>query len=222
MDDEELRRHLLQATEGFPLRGPDGDVHRRVLRRRRVTAGFVVALGLTAVAGIAAMLPVMTGWMAEPDRGGPAAYSARADYVGSGWDLTGVAEGTTATDIPAGVGARLDLVPDGRIVIYNGVNTLSGTFTRTADGFEVRDVGSTFALYGGDDARRLAAIAALNTVAYGNRDGTTASGPARTTVLGTPGSQLVLQAGSFRLTFDRAGSAAASRPDLPPASGKVK
>ena len=221
MNDEEMRRQLLHATEGFPLRGPAVDLHRRVVHRRRITAGLALTLSLTAVAGLVAMLPLITAWVSGPDRAEPPVYSAGAGYVGSSWRLRAVAEGTTSTGIPADVGARMDLFPDGRIIVDNGVNTLTGTFATTSDGFEVRNVGSTFVLYGGRDAPRLAAIAALNTLTYGNRDGTTASSPARTTVVSTDGPGLVLQSGSFRLTFDRAGSAAAERPDQPAASGKT-
>lgn len=220
MGDDELRRQLIHAAEEFPARGWPLDLHRRVIRRRRITAGLVVAVGVVAAAGIAVTVPVMTGWSPWRDRAAAPAFTASAEYVGSSWRLTSVADGATSTAIPAGVGARMDLLPDGRIFVYNGVNALTGLFTKSADGFDVRDVGTTFVLYGGNDPNQLAAITALNTLAYGNRDGVTPSSPARDKVVSTDGTRLVVEAASFRLTFERSGPATATRPDLPAASEK--
>jgi hypothetical protein len=220
MVDDEFRRELIHAAEEFPVRGWPVDVQRRVVRRRLITAGFALAVGVVAAAGVAVVVPVVTGWSSGPDRAVAPAFTASADYVGSGWRLTSVAEGANSTAIPADVGARMDLLPDGRILVDNGVNTLSGSFTKTADGFEVRDVGSTFVLYGGSDPHRLAAKAALNTLAYGNPDGVTPSSPAQDTVVSADGTRLVVQAGALRLTFERTGPATTTRPDPPAASGK--
>jgi hypothetical protein len=100
------------------------------------------------------------------------------------------------------------------------VNALSGRFTKFADGFEVRDVGSTAVGYSGSDPHRVAAIAAFNTLTYGNRDGVTQSSPARNRVVSADETRLVIQAGALRLTFERTGPATADRSDLPAASGK--
>jgi hypothetical protein len=128
-----------------------------------------------------------------------------------------VAEGATATTIPADVGAGMALLPDGRIVVDDSVNTLSGLFTISADGFEVRDVASTLVGYAGGDPHRLAAIAALDTLASG-RPGQ--SGPARDTVISANETRLVVQAGAYRLTFERTGPASAG-PGLPTASAEA-
>ena len=124
------------------------------------------------------------------------------------------------TVIAAEVGARMDLLPDGQILVSTGVNALSGRFTVSAGGFEVREVGTTFVLYSGTDPQRLAAIAALNTLAYGNREGVTPPRPAHNDVVSSDGTRLVIQAGPLRLAFERAGLATTDRPDLPTASGK--
>ena len=183
--------------------------------------GVALTAAFVAAAGVAVAVPMVGGWIPGPDPTTPPAFMASADYAGSSWRLTSVVEGANSTTIPPDLGARMDLLPDGRIVVENGVNALSGDFTKSADGFEVRDVGSTFVLYGGSDPPRLAAIAALNTLAYGNRDGVTPSGPARDTVVSADGTQLVVQAGPFRLTFERTGSpSAGTTPDSSAPSGK--
>ena len=67
----------------------------------------------------------------------------------------------------------------------------------------MRDVGTTLALYGGHDPHRLAAIAGLNTLLYGNATGVTGSGPVSDRVVRATGSELLIQAGTLRLTFAR-------------------
>lgn len=204
MGDDDIRRQLLEAAENFPLRGRPANLQQRVLaRRRRRTAGFAVA-ACTLVAASAAGVVAVAQY--GPERANPQTYAAGADYVGSSWRLTQVTDGTKSTAIPEGLGARMDLFADGRVFVDNGVNLLSGKFTTSADGFEVREVGTTFVLYGGSDPGQLAAIAALNTLAYGNRDGVTPAGPVHDTVVGAAGPELVVRAGSFRLTFVRAGA----------------
>jgi hypothetical protein len=220
MGDDELRQRLIHAGEEFPVRGWPVEVRRRVVRRRRITAGFGVAVSVVAAAGVAVAVSMVAASNAGPDRAVPLASTASAGYVGSSWRLTDVADGANSVAIPADVRARLDLLPDGRILVDNGVNAISGRFTTSAGGFEVRDVGTTLVLYGGNDPHRLAAIGALNTLAYGNRDGVTPSGPARDTVLSADGTRLVVQAGTLRLTFERTGPATATRPDPPTVSGK--
>jgi hypothetical protein len=211
MSDDDFRRQLSRAAGGFPVRGRPADLRQRVVRRRRITAGFATAAGVLAAVGVAlVVVPMLGGTGPGPEPTVPPAFSANAAYVGSHWRLTGVAEGAGSTSIPAAVGAGMDLLPDGRILVDTSVNALTGSFAPIGDGFEVRDVGTTMVLYDGDDPHRLTAVAALNTLAYGNREGVTPPGPVRDTVVGADGTRLVVQAGTFRLTFERTG----------PASGK--
>ena len=218
MSIEEFQQQLIHAAEEFPVRGWPVDMQRRVVRRRRITAGLALSVSVIAVAGVAAVVAMVAGWSPGSGRAVQPASSVSVDYVGSSWRLTDVAQGANSTAIPADVGARLDLLSDGRILVDNGVNALSGRFTKSADGFEVSDVGSTFALYGGSDPNRLAAEAALNTLAYGNADGVTPSSPARDVVVSADGTRLVIQAGAFRVTFERTGPATAGTPsNLPTA-----
>ena len=216
--EDQLRGQLLHAADEFPVRGWPADLQRRAVRRRRTVAGFAVAVGLVAAAGVAVAVPVATAWVQGPDRAPAATVSA--DYVGSSWRLVGVAEGANRTAVPTEVGAHMDLFTDGRLLIDDGVNALSGRFTRSGDGFEVREVGTTLAAYVGNDRRWLAAIAALNTLAYGPPNGVEPSGPARDTVVSADASRLVVQAGKYRLTFERTGPATETPQDVATASAK--
>jgi hypothetical protein len=102
----------------------------------------------------------------------------------------------------------MELRHDGSILLYNGVNALTGRFSADGDGFLVQDVGTTFKAYGGYDPARLAAQSGINTLAYGSEQGGTPSDPVRDRVVSVDGGHLVVQAGSLRLQFDRAATSA--------------
>jgi len=65
--DDELGRQLIDAAEQFPVRGWSRDLHRRVVRRRRITAGFAAAIGVAAAAAVAVAVPMVTGSSPGPN-----------------------------------------------------------------------------------------------------------------------------------------------------------
>jgi hypothetical protein len=208
MDDDGLRGQLTRAAAEFPVRGRPLDLRRRVVRRRRIVSGLSVAAGIVAAAGVAVLVLVVAG--AGPGRGGIPLSGAGTDYVGGSWRLVSVEQGGTSTVISADIGARMGLLPDGTILADDGVNAMSGRFTGTAAGFDVRDASTTLVGYGGNDPQRLAAIAGLQNLMF--RIG---ENVARDTVVSADGARLVVQAGTYRLTFEWIGSATAP-PSAPP------
>lgn len=213
--DDELRQKLIRAAADFPMRGRPLGLHQRVIRRRRVIAGVAAAVSVAAAIGVAAVIPLVGGSNPGPGGAAPPAYAVTEDYVGSSWLLIGVSDGATSTAIPADIGARMDLLSDGRLLADDGVNALSGSFTQSADGFEVRDVATSLVAYVGNDPQLLAAIAAIDTLAYGNRDAVTPPDPVQDTVISADGNRLVVQAGTLRLTFERIGPATTPAPPSP-------
>lgn len=183
------------------------DMQRRVSRRRWITTGLAAGSGLVAAAAVAVAVPAITGAVSGPNTSA-SSPSASAGYVGSSWRLTSVAEKASSVTIPADIGAQMNLLPDGQILVDDGVNTVSGRFTTTADGFEVRGFTSTTVGYGGKNPIRLAAIAAVRALV-----GDTAA-PARDTVVSAARTRLVVEAGAYRLTFERTGPAT-DTPDQP-------
>jgi hypothetical protein len=197
MDDDELRSLMTRAAEDFPVRGGFGDVRQRMIRRRRVTVGLAAAIGAAVIVGLA--VPAVVSGPATPV---PAAGSAA--YVGSAWRLTTVAQGSTTTVIPASVGAVVEFTLKGEIFIFDGVNSVTGSYVKSADGFDVPpNVISTAVGYSGQNPRRLAAITAMDTIT--GRSGQ--PGPAKDTVVSVTRTGLIIQAGPYRLTFERAGVA---------------
>jgi hypothetical protein len=109
------------------------------------------------------------------------------------------------------------LLWDGRIQIDDSLNFVSGNFTKTADGFEVRDTATTLVGWMGTDPVRAATIRGMGALAFWNVDGATSTrGPARNTVVSADGTRLVIQTGTFRLTFVRTGPAGTAGLHAPP------
>jgi hypothetical protein len=208
MADDGLRVRLISAAEDFPVRGWPPDLHRRVIRRQRRVRAMTVAACAAVVAGAVAAIPLVTRDVGLDHDPVPAATTTTpAALVGSAWLLTTVEEGSVTITVPASIGARMELLPHGQILIDNGVNALSGRFTPLADGFEVSGVGTTYTLYTGNDPAQLAAIAAFSALAYGDPHATASSAPAQDIVLKLDATTLVVQAGALRLTFAFAGAA---------------
>jgi hypothetical protein len=218
MRDDDLRQRLARAAEEFPVRGWPVELRRRVVHRRRARAGVALAAGAVAAAGVAVAVPVVAGWIPGPDRAAtPVVTASAADYVGSVWLLTDVEEGGRSFAIPAHSRARMALLPDGRIQIDDSLNFVSGKFTKTADGFEVRDTATTAVGWMGTDPVRAATMRGMDALAFWNVDGATPTrGPARNTVVSADGARLVIQTGTFRLTFVRTGPAGTAGLQAPP------
>jgi hypothetical protein len=185
MDDEELRDLMTSAALEFPVRGHPRDLRRAVVRRR--LRGFAVA-----VAGVAAA--VLVAVLVWPSSNTVVSVTSDSRYIGITWRLTNVVHGTVSTSIPADVGAWMKLMPSGQILVSDSVNSLSGSYTVTADGFKPHNVVISAVGFIGRDPHQLAAIAALDTMA---------TAPAGDKVLNSGQTSLVVQAGAYRLTFTR-------------------
>jgi hypothetical protein len=185
MEDEELRDLMTSAASEFPVRGHPRDLRRAVARRR--LRGFAAA----AVGVAAAILVAVLVW---PSSNAAVSVASDSSYIGGTWRLTNVVHGTVSTSIPAGLGATMELMSSGQFLASDSVNSLSGSYTASADGFKPHHVVTSAVGYIGRDPHRLAAIAAL---------GTLATGPAGDKVLRSSQTSLVVQAGAYRLTFTR-------------------
>lgn len=192
----ELPNRLVEAADDFPVRGWSPDLSQRVTRRRRRRAGLAVVAGFLAATGIALAVPMVVNPGPAADR---AADSTSVDYVGRRWRLVSVDDRTATTTMPTKTNATLELRPNGEFVADDTVNAIFGRFTRTADGFEVSSAGSTLAGYAGHEPDILAAKAAIGALAGG-------TGSARNRVIVADGARLVIQAGTYRLTFEPTGT----------------
>jgi hypothetical protein len=197
----------------------DGMTQVRRRRRRQVATTLVAGLAVVAVVGVAVPLIVSGG-----DRGesaSPAASAPSPALVGVRWRMVSVADGETVTAVPASVGASLELTPggrmgpsddgvdyDGSIGLNDGTNYSSGRYDLTEDGFKTGWIAQTLALYGGHDPHHLAAIKAVNAIAFGLTPDHAGSEGARTTVVSMSPTSLVVTAQGLRVTFERDGSGA--------------
>lgn len=208
----------------------------RAARRRTVRMAGTVLAGAAAVVAVAVAVPLGLSPHAGSRVPVVPASSTAANYLGTRWRLVAVSAPTPTQSrspenlvplpltspartpgasaapsvllpIPAGIGAWVEFGPDDRIVARDGVNALSGRFRVVPGGFEVRNVGTTLALYAGKDPTRLATIAAIGTLMSGSRPGELPAATARDTVLELTQDRLVIQAGAIRLTLSRQGPA---------------
>jgi heat shock protein HslJ len=208
MADEQLRNRLIRAANDFPVRGWPADLHRRVIRRQRRIRATALSVGVAAAVAVAVAVPLVVSQTVGLDQPAPAATATTArPLAGTAWSLTAVTDGHTTEAIPATIGARLDLLSDGKIQINDGINSLSGRFTLQSGGFEVTGVTRTYEIYYGPDPAQLAAIRALYTLAFGNPDGRSPSAPVRNSVVRLDDSTLVVASGPLQLSFSFAGEA---------------
>jgi hypothetical protein len=137
------------------------------------------------------------------------ATSANAQaYMGHQWQLRSITQANTTTPVPATLGASATFYTDGRLLLRDSVNTLSGRIEATSDGFAVRDSGTTLALYAGDDRVRHLAINAMAMVSA-----------AEHVVASVADDQLTLAVGEFQIVFVRGGAVANEQP--PPLTGST-
>lgn len=189
----DLRQQLTRAAEQFPVRGWPEDLKRRATRRRRLAASCALSIAAAAVVAVVVVVPRVSTPSAGP-------ASGAADYVGSEWRLTIVQQGAKSTAIPASIRAQMNLLQDGRVQISDGLNGISGQLARNAHGFEVRNAATTLMGYPGSDPGKLAAIRGFRAAAMQGR---------QDFVLTVSSTQLVINAGAYRLTFVRVGPAVA-------------
>ena len=146
---------------------------------RQALAGawiFVVSLAVTACASVAP------------------ASSASPGFTGYGWQVVAIDHGGMVTRIPERVGGDLQFWPGGQFGANDGVNSYSGTYRTTGDGFTADVVAGTANGYAGNDPAILLSIRAMQSF----------GGGARATVSLT-GDRLVVDVGSYTLTCHRSG-----------------
>lgn len=185
--------------------------------RRRRTVPLLAAAGVIAV--VSAGILVARNHRDSPEPFAVALPSASpgvvgaAGYVNTHWRLTAVADGRGTTAIPASIDAWLELAADGELLASDDVNTVNGRFTVTGAGFDVSDTATTLAAYGGNDPVQVAAITAIDALAFGPpaepspAHNAPAAQPVHVTVLSATPGKLSIQASGVRLTFVRSGPA---------------
>lgn len=143
------------------------------------------------------------------------AASGVPGYVGARWLLSSVDADGKHVSVPASYKVTIEFRTDGGLGMSDSVNYFVGHYTPTAAGFITSGIGSTLALYAGDDAIRKIAIAAMETIAYGPMtDGRSAPSVTSTAHL-TDDRHLVITAASYRLTFVRSGNASTAQQPPP-------
>lgn len=199
---EELLRSALK--ENAAAITPDSLRHRGpvTLRPSRIRSVAVVAAAFVVAAGVVTGAAVLNG----RDGGQMVGAESRQDaYVGYQWRLRSVAKDQVEHEVPAEVGATVSFYSNGDVVMQDGVNALFGRYEGSAAALQLRDVGRTYAVYGGDDPVRLMVIDAVHGLTSG------------TMRLSTADDRLTITTATHLLVLDR-GDALPDGPSAPPPS----
>ena len=93
---------------------------------------------------------------------GPVASTSHAGFVGWRWTVTAIANGGAAVPVPAKDGVYLEFDNSGMFVANEPVNTHSGPYQVTSDGFTTGQIATTLVLGGAQDKGGQLAIKAIN------------------------------------------------------------
>ncbi len=120
------------------------------------------------------------------------ASSVSPGFTGYNWQVVAISHDGKVTSIPARMQVTLRFSPGGQFGANDGVNSHSGTYRTTSDGFTTSALASTLVGYAGHDPAVLLAISAIGS--FGN-------GVHATVRLS--GDRLVVGVSSYTLTCQR-------------------
>jgi hypothetical protein len=132
--------------------------------------------------------------------GGGGSAPAKSSYSGTSWTTTGVALSGKALTVPSGLTPTLAFPSDTKIVINDGLNTLTGVYTPNSGGFTVTNVSTTLTAQAGLAPDKVAVINAVDSLTSGGSSPTSVA-------VKLNGDQLTTTVGETVLTFQRAASA---------------
>jgi heat shock protein HslJ len=138
----------------------------------------------------------------------PAPSAVHTGFVGYRWTVTAISDGGPYVPVPARYAVYLAFYRDGMFVGNEPVNTHSGPYRVTLDGFTVGDVATSLVCCGGGDQASVLAIRAMQ--AFSGAPGTHA-------VVDVTGDRMTVSVKGFTLRCTRAAKATAPAP-FPPHS----
>jgi heat shock protein HslJ len=129
--------------------------------------------------------------------GGGGSAPAKSSYSGTSWNATGVTQSGKSLTIPSGLVPTLAFPSDTKIVINDGLNTLTGVYTPNSSGFTVTNVSTTLTAQAGVAPDKVAVINAVDSLTSGGSSPTSVA-------VKVNGDQLSTTVGETVLTFQRA------------------
>jgi hypothetical protein len=189
------------------LREGSATITEETLRKPVLASARRSGLRTWSVAACAALVVIavpvaVVAVVADPPSG---STSASAPYLGYQWQVESITSGGTTTQVPSSLDASVTFFDDGRMLLRDTVNALSSIIDPRADGFSARTVGSTLALYGGDDVVRRLVIATMADLSSTGR-----------AVVSVTDTQLVIDTGGYRLTLVRGAATGDGGPSTAP------
>jgi hypothetical protein len=115
-----------------------------------------------------------------------------SDTYAGRWQAESITQGGTMTPVPATSNAWATFSAQGRIRLFDTVNTTGGRFEAVKGGFAIREASTSLVLYTGGDQVRLRVMAAFKAMAGAGR-----------VAASITGNRLTVTAGEFRIVFTR-------------------
>jgi hypothetical protein len=125
---------------------------------KRIGKSLCMSIAAAALVSVAAA-GCATNASGAPPKSAPAAGAGFAGFI---WQVIAIKHSGTETPVPARYDAYLTFTPNGQFLANEPVNSHSGTYRETADGFTTSDLISTAVGYAGNDPVTLLAISAIS------------------------------------------------------------
>jgi heat shock protein HslJ len=150
-------------------------MHNAVMARTATAVASGAAAALLTAVTLPACAPAAPSAPRKPapSASGPIASTSHAGFVGWRWTVTAIANGGAAVAVPAKDGVYLQFDKNGMFVANEPVNTHSGPYQVTSDGFTTGQIATTLELGGVLDKGGQLAIQAIDS--FSERPGTQAT-----------------------------------------------
>ena len=179
--------------------------HSAMSRACGAASALLAATAVSACSGAASSAPPKSAPPASVvSAAAPSAFAAlHTGFVGWQWAVTAIANGGAAVPVPAGDGVYLEFTRDGLFIANEPVNTHSGAYHVTSEGFSTGEMATT--AVGGGAADKAGQLAILAFDSFSQHPGTRAT-------VDVTGKQMTVTENGFTLTCTRATPAHVASP----------
>jgi heat shock protein HslJ len=125
---------------------------------KRITGFLPISIAVAVLVSVAATGCATIAGGAAPT----AAPDAQTGFAGYKWQVVAIGQAGKETPIPARYAVYLLFAPHGQFVANEPVNTHSGTYRQSGDGFTTSDMVSTLVGYAGHDPVVLLSVGAIS------------------------------------------------------------
>jgi hypothetical protein len=164
-------------------------------------------LAPAAAAAITVLIVAGIGFVMTNHSHDHIASSSMDQVVGYVWRITAIVDSEGTASIPGDLPAQIAFTGDGYVIGHDTVNTLSGTYQETPDGYAMSPkVVSTMAFYGGGNPLRLRVVKGVDYMFFASTPPSAEDQPLVAVEAALDGATLTLRRDDVTLTLRRAGT----------------